>query len=312
MVPGTAPARNVDKSDQPPEPRIRIDTAAEYRLGPGAMQAYGSAAAQSTTWLAFYTFDNGPNCVTEGWISVDVTGQTHDFWHVDDFADLGGGDFGRLVPLEGNQSMWCGARPDLGDIWLCGYATLPGYGNNWNQALCSETCLSVTKDVVISFSAAWDAETSYDITLLEVDNCDDAWLEIYGNLGVWDSHGTDTLSIAVADSLHSGALRFRFHFLSDGAWDDGDGLWNTDGAFMLDELSVTDSVGTVVAYEDFEDESVGENDADDWISCTPSGYGDFAALYKGINVVQEDQRRPGRPVLQRARLYLDLLHRLDV
>jgi hypothetical protein len=288
LLSATATARGVDKGERPPEPQIQIDKSAEDRLGPGSSQVYGAAAAQSTTWLAYYTFDSGPNCVTEGWISVDRTAQTHDFWHVDDFAGLGGGDFGRLVPLQGAQSMWCGARPDPVDVWLCGYAALPGYGNGWNQALCSATCLAVTSDVEVSLSVAWDSEPGYDATILEVDNCDDAWQKIYGDLGTWDGIGTDTLTIAVADSLHSGDLRFRFHFISDGAWSDADGQWSTDGAYILDELSVTDSAGTVVAYEDFEDESVGDNDADDWVSCTPPGYGDYAALYKGYNIVQED------------------------
>ncbi|MCK5619403.1 MAG: hypothetical protein KAJ17_08380, partial [Candidatus Krumholzibacteria bacterium] len=35
-------------------------------------------------------------------------------------------------------------------------------------------------------------------------------------------------------------------------------------------------------------EAVGANDADDWESCTPAGYGDFAGLYNAITVVQED------------------------
>jgi hypothetical protein len=246
------------------------------------------AAAQGTTFLAYYTFDSGPNCVTEDWTSVDRTAQTHDFWHVDDFAGLGGGDFGRLVPLEGFQSMWCGARPDAGDLALCGYAALPGYGNNWNQALCSRNCLVVSGGVTISLSATWDSEGNYDATALQVDECDDAWVEIYGNFGVWDGVGSDTLTIAVADTLHSGSLRFRFHFVADGAWSDADGLWNTDGAFILDELSVDDSLGVIVPYEDFEDESPGDNDADDWVSCPPPGYGDYAALYPGLGVVQED------------------------
>ena len=84
------------------------------------------------------------------------------------------------------------------------------------------------------------------------------WVDalIYGGFGVWDGAGTDTLSIAVSDTLHSGSLRFRFHFVSDGAWSDQDGQYNTDGAIVIDELSVVDSVGTLVAYEDFEDEEL--------------------------------------------------------
>jgi hypothetical protein len=288
LVCAAASARTVDKGDHDTNLRARIDVPAQQRLGAEAAQAQWRSAAQGTVYLAFYTFDIGPNCTSEGWVSVDRTAQTHDFFHVDDFAGLGGGDFGGLIPLEGAQSMWCGARANASDMVLCGYAKLPGYGNDWNQALCSAGCLAVTTDVTIDFAVAWDSEPDYDVSWLEIDNCDDAWLEIYGNAGVWDRSGTDTLSIAVADSLHSGDLRFRFHFLSDGTWSDADGLWSTDGAFILDQISVSDSAGTVVAYEDFEDELVGDNDADDWVSCTPPGYGGLAMLYPGISVVQED------------------------
>jgi hypothetical protein len=279
-------ARNVDKGkaelDFRSEPATTDDNAPDLGITPQR------AAAQGTTFLAYYTFDSGPNCVTEGFLTNDRTAQTHDFWHVDDFVGLGGGLSGLLIPLEGSQSMWCGARPDAVDLNLCGYATLPGYGNNWNQAFCTKACLPVTVDVTISLSTFWDSEPGYDATALQIDECDDAWVEIYGNLGVWDGIGTDTLTIGVADTLHSGSLRFRFQFVADGAWSDGDGLWNTDGAFMMDELSVSDSVGVILGLEDFEGESVGDNDATDWESCTPPGYGDYAALYPGLNVVQED------------------------
>ena len=73
---------------------------------------------------------------------------------------------------------------------------------------------------------------------LEVDNCDGAWRPIAGGRGEWDGFGADTLSIAVKDTLHEGALRFRFRFISDGAISDQDGLWNTDGAAILDPHSL--------------------------------------------------------------------------
>jgi hypothetical protein len=269
--------------------RYRIETSRSDRLAEDEDGfSVRRSAAQETTWLAVYPFDSYPHCLTSGWVSVDRTAQTGDYFHVDDFAGLGGGTYGRLNPIEGSQSMWCGARPNSGDPVLCAYATLPGYGNFWDQALCSATCLSVTTGVVISFSAAWDSESGYDATFLEIDNCDGNWEEIYGGFYVWDSYGGNSYSLPVADALHSGALRFRFHFTSDAAYSDQDGVVNSDGAFIIDEIHVTDSGGTVVAYEDFEDETVGDNDADDWASCTPSGYGDFAGLYKGLEVVQED------------------------
>ena len=60
----------------------------------------------------------------QGWTSFDGTAQYDTFWHVDDFAGLGGGDYGRLTPLEGSKSMWCGARPGVGP-YMCGWDEAP-------------------------------------------------------------------------------------------------------------------------------------------------------------------------------------------
>jgi hypothetical protein len=250
----------------------------------GVPVAVPRAAQAGTTYLGYWTFDSGPNCVEEGWTHVDLTEQLGDFWHVENFDGLPG-----LSPIEGNQSMWCGARPDPGSLILCGYANLPGYGNGWDQAICSRTCLTVTSGVEIHFSTRYNSEANWDATTLEVDQCDGDWYDLYGGVGVWDGAGSDTLTIAVPDSLHSGSLGFRFHFQADGAYSDED-FGDFDGVW-IDELSVTDDGGTVVAYEDFEDEAVGSNDADDWVTCTPPGYGDFASLFPGVTTLQEDPCR---------------------
>jgi hypothetical protein len=250
-----------------------------------------NTAHYETTFLAVYTWDQSGMCLTEGWLSEDRTAQTHHFWHVADGAELDGGSFGGLLPLEGAQSMWCGADgPVAGatDRVLCLYAALPGYGNNWGQSLVLKDCLTEAGGVVVDASVRWDSEPNYDATTLEVDNCDDNWVAVYGGLGTWDGTGADTVSIAVPDSLHAGLLRIRFRFESDGAWSDQDGLWDTDGAFVLDQLMVSDTSGVRVPYEDFEDESPGTRETQDWVSATKPGFGDFAALYPGYTLVQED------------------------
>jgi hypothetical protein len=287
LVASFALARNVDKgmTDLKIKSESAVtDNSSMANLGLGVHRA----AAADTTVLAYYTFDSGPNCVTEGFATADVTAQTGDWFHVDDFAGLGGGVTGLLVPLEGAQSLWCGVRENLASLILCGYSTLPGYGNSWNQAFCTANCLTVTTGVAVNFSIFWDSEGGYDATTLQMDLCDDVWVDLYGGISVWDGTGTDTMSVAVADTLHSGSLRVRFNFNADGAWSDQDGLWNTDGAVVIDELSITDDGGDVLAVEDFEGESVGDTDATDWVSCTPPGYGDFAVLYPGLTLVQED------------------------
>jgi hypothetical protein len=92
----------------------------------------------------------------------------------------------------------------------------------------------------------------------------------------------------VADSLHAGDVRIRFRFVSDLIWSDQDGLHDTDGAVIVDSLGVTDDIGVVLAVEDFEDEALGSQSADDWEAGVPPPYGDFAGLFPNNAYVQED------------------------
>ncbi len=266
------------------------ELSAALSLGDGT--AYRSAA-QSTTYLASYTFDSGPACVTEGWTTEDLTAQIQEFFHVDDFAGLGGGTFGLLAAPAGLQALWCGARSS-GTAPLCSYASLPGYGNLWDQAFCTKSAVAGS-GISVNFAIHWDTEPGYDFVRLEVDDATvggENWLDLGagpGTGGAWDAQGTDTTSVAIPDSLHGGSVNVRWHFTSDGAWSDEDGLWDTDGALILDDLSVSvTSGGSGLPVEDFEAEAVGATSSSDWEACSPSGYGDFAALFPGAQLVQED------------------------
>jgi hypothetical protein len=53
-------------------------------------------------------------------------------------------------------------------------------------------------------------------------------------------------------------------------------------------LTVRDTSGVVVPYEDFEDEPPGAVEADDWKSYPAAAYGDYAGLYPGYALEQED------------------------
>jgi len=262
----------------------------------GVQPGLQRAEAAGTTWYGVWDFDSGATCLPEGWVTADLTAQLGEYWHVDDFAGLGGGSYGLLVPLEGTKSMWCGLRPDPEhEIYKC-YYSLPGYGPNWSQQFCS-TCLTVSGDVKLAYLISWDSEPGYDATAVEYDVCGstEAWVPIpsawnSGNADVYDGSGSLPDSVLVEAANHSGSIRFRFNFTSDGAWCDADGYWDTDGAVIVDALRVTDGTGEK-SYEDFEGATVGDKSAGDWAICNMPPFGDFAALYPGIQMVQEDPCR---------------------
>ena len=123
LIAPVASARNVQE-------QLNYTPSKEMNPAKGNMMLHtgglNASAVQGTTFLGEWTFDSGGSCINEGWVSVDLTVQTGDYWHIDDFAGLGGGDFGGLHATQGTKSFWCGARPDGGSLDLCGYGTLPG------------------------------------------------------------------------------------------------------------------------------------------------------------------------------------------
>jgi hypothetical protein len=272
---------------------------------PDTQDLFNIAQAE-TVFLGNWTFDQGPMCVREGWISVDLTEQTGCYWHVADATELNGGDFGGLIVLSGLQSLWCGASPDPNDVYLCGYASLPGYGNDWDQSWCSKCiCVPDTEEVYICYDVIWDSEPGYDYTYVEyatkgacdslgsIDNIPaNDWVKIAAYYGV----GGPTTVCDTIPAGHDSHIKIRFHFVSDGAWSDEDGLWNTDGAIIIDDLSLTAQYAGLYDFEDFEYNAGegGENPGDiqtadgDWECCVLTGYGDFAGLYPGLYVLQQD------------------------
>ncbi len=274
------------KSDPARGLRPQNPTAAVKRDSPANGRIPLATAIYDTTSLGFWDFDTPP-CDAQGWTSHDRTEQTGVYFHVDDFAGLGGGSFGRLVPIEGAQSMWCGTRPDTSGLLLCRYATLPGYGNNWNQMFTTSACLNVAGDVALDFLIAWDTEPDYDYVYIEGSLCDDTYRV---RLEEYDGIGGELAHHVIPDSDHSGQVRFRIRFQSDGIWSDEDGLWDTDGAVIVDSLTVSDATGIVLATELFESESVGDTvtASGNWSATPDWSYGDFAGLFPGTGVLQED------------------------
>lgn len=114
----------------------------------------------NTFVLAEYTFDNGSMPDTQGWTSVDATTLLDTFFHVADATEFDDGGYGRLIVLEGSQSLRCGLAPTLSEPY-CGWSTLPGYGLSWNQRFESVTFYGDT--LTISYQITYDNVSSFII-----------------------------------------------------------------------------------------------------------------------------------------------------
>ena len=250
-----------------------------------------SSAAADTFHLAWFSFDNSNGQPDrQGWISVDRTAPIDLFWHVANATELDGGESGALVPLEGNQSLWCGVTPS-DQAPFCAYATLPGYGNNWIEVF-ESVAFSVLEYVTVSYKVHWDSEPGYDETFVQFFNKSGYWENLpvrNGGAGFYDGTGEAIDSLVIDPASVGDSLRLRFYFTSDGSWSDEDGLWPTDGAILIDSLVITDATGTV-DFQDFETESPGDKRTSDgdWRVKPRQPFGDFSKLYSGTTMLQQD------------------------
>jgi len=239
-------------------------------VDPGLRGLYESAAVD-TYCIIWYSFETNS---WQGWTRVDNTAQIDTFFHVDDFVGLGGGSFGGLVPIEGTKSMWCGARPNASDPYLCSWKRAPGYGNNWSQMLITDA-ISFVGAIVFSYHLVYDSEPDYDFTFVEYDAGGGNWqrLATYDNFG--DTIAQHYVPLTIARS------KLRFRFTSDGAWSDQDGLWNTDGAAIVDALRVRD-IASYNNYQDFESIPPNAVHAGIWHARPEIAFGKYSGLKNNL------------------------------
>jgi hypothetical protein len=237
---------------------------------PGLRGLYQSTSVD-TYCIVWYDFEQQN---WQGWTRVDQTAQNGNFFHVDDFAGLGGGSFGRLVPIEGSKSMWCGVRPNATDPYLCSFVRAPGYGNGWSQWL-TTAAFGFSGAITLSYHIVWDSEPGYDFTRVEYDVGNDTWHTIAS----YDGEGSAAATLFLP--LSQARTKLRFRFSSDGAWSDQDGLWNSDGGCIIDSIRVSDS-GALYSFEDFEGSAVGDHDAGVWHGEAQPGYGVYSGFRNNL------------------------------
>ena len=268
LLVGSVSARDIDRSG------LRFMQALTEEQDPalidqGARSLMTSAAADT---YCIIWFDFEPNA-WQGFVAVDNTAQIDYFWHVDDFAGLGGGTFGRLIPIEGGKSMWCGTRPGTDD-YMCSWVSAPGYGNGWSQMLISDP-ISFQGVLTWSYRGVFDSEDGYDFTNIQYDAGEGNWVTIERWDGVHDTLAVHQLLLSQA------ATKLRFHFTSDGAWSDQDGLHPTDGAAIVDEITISDATG-VLNYENFESAAVGDKVVGIWRADVEEAFGSFGGLANNL------------------------------
>ena len=253
FVPDAVQARPKEEDTKGLRPVVSVPD--ELRAeGEALLESMGmapAAAAVDTYCIVWYDFEHMD---LQGWSIIDETAQIDTFFHVDDFAGLGGGDFGRLLPIEGTKSAWCGVRPG-DDFYMCTWQSAPGYGNSWDQVLTTDS-FSFTGLLTFSYHGVFDSEDDWDKTYVEYCAGED-WTEIMSVDGALDTVAIHMLPLPLA------ATKLRFHFISDGSWSDHDGLFDTDGACIIDSITVADING-LIDFEDFESAAVGGHDTDFW------------------------------------------------
>ena len=268
-------------------PRLRqILDGSDRPLSYPRLPLRSASTVVDTFVLGSWGFDSGGAPDAQGWRTIDLTAQEDLYTHIASGDDeLQGGTFGTLFPIQGNQSLYCGAGADYNE-YTCDYATPPGSGGNWEQYWVSRPFVR-SGEVTLSYYMHYDTEPGYDHVGVYYRDGADPWTQLRffdGNSG-----GPFLESFVFPDSSLSDTIQFMFHFTGEAAWNDENGLWPTDGAYMVDSLTVTDATGTL-DYEDFEDEparATATNDGD-WWAVVPPSYGDVSGLYSGLVVKQDD------------------------
>lgn len=171
----------------------------------------------------------------EVWIAnKDLT--PTDWWHTD-----------TLNAYAGTNSWWCG---DEGDGWPGGW----GYGNSWNQWIQTpEMSLPASGTYTLDFMHRYDVEPGYDYCYVEAST--NGWSS-YDNLASYNATQNTWTAASIDLSAYAGMdVSVRFRFESDGAYSDEDGDYISEGAWFVDNVTITDGAKTTY-FEDNADDQV--------------------------------------------------------
>ncbi len=212
----------------------------------------------------------------QGWIGVDRSAPEAVHFHIDTYHCA------NLDPrVPGNHAWWSGKRFDE-----CGGGDDPeGYGSNWNDHLdwfgtVSDPDLPVTVHVTAVVNA--DVEPVEDFVYLYcVLPAGQWWLELLDLTGKHDSLAVSVSCLLQPEDYVGTAgdqVHLRWVVNSDGAWDDSDCRYPSQGAMQIDRIRVTFDQGAgpvqIGSLETCEPGSIRQ-----WQPVSVLGAGDYSKVW---------------------------------
>jgi subtilisin family serine protease len=160
------------------------------------------------------------------------------YWHISSYNAYSG------------SSWWCGvsSAPSAWTDLYGSYSTPPGYGNGWREYLQHGFDLtSATGTVTFSYRYRHHLQSGYDFAYVEISSDEGgSWTMLRSYTGSSKLGQTWWKSVSVDLSAYKGSnVLVRFRVFSDEVYSDEDGGFNSDGAFFVDEISLTDGSGTL-------------------------------------------------------------------
>jgi hypothetical protein len=195
---------------------------------------------RSPTIIFFDDMESGEN----GWTHTDNTASSTPKFHLDTY-----------YAYQGTYSWWCG---ELNPAFTGG----DGYANGWDQRLdIPPTDVTGAGYPILTYAFRHDSEPAFDFTYVQAES-NGVYVDLNrgydGSSGGWQDIG----QFGFVMSTYDNPIKARFRFVSDGAWSDADGLYDSDGgAFMCDDIQIFDYFGGAVYFYD---------DCETGGLCTPS------------------------------------------
>jgi hypothetical protein len=199
------------------------------RVAAPSISDVNTPGQRSPVIIFFDDMESGEN----GWTHVDNTATAVPKFHLDTY-----------YAYEGTYSWWCGELN-------ASYSGGDGYGNGWDQRLVvPDTDVTGSTYPVLTFAYRYDSEPGYDYTYIQAESLGvyvDLAAPYNGSSAGWHDVGAYGALLGTYDN----PVRIRFRFVSDGAYSDEDGDYDSDGGgVMLDNIKIMDFYSSVVYFLD--------------------------------------------------------------